>query len=115
MFSQLEQKASGFSLRLEHALDAMKWNQDGLIPVIAQQHDSKEVLMLAWMNRAALEETLRSGHMCYWSRSRQAFWKKGESSGLVPKLVILCLNGDAHTIVEQVNQTGPSCHTGRRA
>lgn len=114
MFSQLEQKPSGFTLALNDALDALKWNQDGLIPVIAQQHDTKEVLMLAWMNREALEETLSSGHMCYWSRSRQAFWKKGESSGQVQMLVSLSLDCDADAVLAQVDQTGPACHTGRR-
>ncbi|HLR16420.1 MAG TPA: phosphoribosyl-AMP cyclohydrolase [Alcanivoracaceae bacterium] len=115
MFSQHEQENTGFSLALSEALDAIKWNANGLIPVIAQQHDSKEVLMLAWMNRAALEETLRHGRMCYWSRSRQTFWRKGESSGQVQMLVSLSLDCDADTLLAQVDQTGPACHTGRRS
>lgn len=115
MFNQLEQQDVGYSVSLSDALDNLKWNPDGLVPVIAQQHDSKDVLMLAWMNRGALEETLNSGHMCYWSRSRQAYWKKGESSGQVQMLVSLHLDCDGDAILAQVEQTGPACHTGRRS
>ena len=77
VFRQLEALATGDSLPLVEVLDALPWNADGLLPAIAQQHDSGEVLMLAWMNRNALDETLRTGRVCYWSRSRQALWRKG--------------------------------------
>ena len=95
-------------------LDELKFDRDGLIPAIAQQHDSGEVLMLAWMNRAALDESLRTGRVCYWSRSRQALWRKGESSGQVQMLKELRLDCDGDTLLLKVDQTGPACHTGRR-
>lgn len=115
MFRQNEDKKIGFSLALTEACQNVKWNADGLIPVIAQQYDSKDVLMLAWMNQAALEETLRSGRVCYWSRSRQAFWKKGETSGQVQELKSLHIDCDGDTLLALVDQTGPACHTGRRS
>lgn len=115
MFRSNEQQTVGFQLPLTEAFKAIKWNADGLIPVIAQQYDSKEVLMLAWMNQAALEETLHSGQVCYWSRSRQAFWKKGESSGQIQTLKSLAIDCDGDTLLVLVDQTGPACHTGRRS
>ena len=87
----------------------------GLIPVIAQQHDSGEVLMLAWMNREALAETLRTGRACYWSRSRRQLWRKGETSGQVQRVVELRLDCDLDAILLRVDQTGVACHTGRRS
>lgn len=90
------------------------FNADGLIPVIAQQHDTGEVLMLAWMNREALDETLATGRVCYYSRSRGKLWRKGETSGQVQKLIELRLDCDGDTILLQVDQTGVACHTGRR-
>lgn len=90
------------------------FNDDGLIPVIAQQHDTGEVLMLAWMNRAALDETIATGRVCYYSRSRGKLWRKGESSGQIQKLVELRLDCDGDTILALVDQTGVACHTGRR-
>ncbi len=87
----------------------------GLIPAIAQQHDSGEVLMLAWMNREALAETLASGRVCYWSRSRERLWRKGESSGQVQRLVGLRLDCDGDTLLLSVDQQGVACHTGRRS
>lgn len=95
-------------------LEQLKFNELGLIPAIAQQHDSGEMLMMAWMNRASLEETLQTGRVCYWSRSRQAFWRKGESSGQVQLLKELRFDCDLDTILLLVDQTGPACHTGRR-
>ncbi|MGH8391909.1 MAG: phosphoribosyl-AMP cyclohydrolase, partial [Pseudomonas sp.] len=77
----LEEAAIGSRFPLDSVLDALPWNSDGLIAAIAQQHGSGEVLMLAWMNRQALDETLATGHVCYWSRSRQQLWRKGETSG----------------------------------
>jgi phosphoribosyl-AMP cyclohydrolase len=113
-FKKLESLASGDSVPLREALNDLPWNADGLLPAIAQQFDSGEVLMLAWMNAEALDETLRSGRVCYWSRSRQALWRKGESSGQVQRLKELRFDCDGDTILLKVDQTGPACHTGRR-
>jgi phosphoribosyl-AMP cyclohydrolase len=95
-------------------LDALAFDHDGLIPAIAQQHDSGEVLMLAWMNRAAIDETLATGRVCYWSRSRQSLWRKGETSGQVQRLVELRVDCDNDCLLLLVDQTGVACHTGRR-
>jgi phosphoribosyl-AMP cyclohydrolase len=114
IFKQLESLQSGDSVPLAAALDELPWNADGLLPAIAQQFDSGEVLMMAWMNREALDETLASGRVCYWSRSRQSLWRKGESSGQVQMLRGLRLDCDGDTILLEVDQTGPACHTGRR-
>ena len=111
---QTEKMSLGDGLALAEALDALPYNADGLVPAIAQQHDSGEVLMLAWMNRAAIEESLRTGRVCYWSRSRQSYWRKGESSGQVQYLKEMRFDCDGDTILLQVDQIGPACHTGRR-
>ncbi len=100
---------------LSGQLDSLAYNVDGLIPAIAQQYDTGEVLMMAWMNRAAIAETLDTGRVCYWSRSRQSFWRKGESSGQVQLLRELRFDCDKDTLLLQVDQTGPACHTGRRS
>ena len=95
-------------------LAAIAFNDEGLVPAVAQQHDSGEVLMLAWMNREAIEETLASGAACYWSRSRGRLWRKGEQSGHVQKVRELRLDCDADAVLLQVEQTGGiACHTGR--
>ncbi len=96
-------------------LDAIRFDDQGLVTAIAQQHDSGEVLMVAWMNRDAVLETLETGRVCYWSRSRQAMWRKGESSGQAQKLVAMRLDCDGDTLLLQVDQTGVACHTGRRS
>ncbi len=114
LFKELERRETGASVPLEEALAALPWNADGLLPAIAQQHDTGEVLMLAWMNEAALRETLTTGRVCYWSRSRRTLWRKGESSGQVQRLVELRFDCDGDTILCRVDQTGPACHTGRR-
>ena len=95
-------------------LDRIAFNGDGLVPVIAQQHDTGEVLMLAWMTREAVAETLETGRVCYFSRSRQALWRKGESSGQVQRLISLRLDCDGDTLLALVDQAGVACHTGRR-
>ena len=115
IFEQTESFAPGDSVSLAAALEALPWSPDGLLPAIAQQFDSGEVLMLAWMNGDALAETLRTGRVCYWSRSRQALWRKGESSGQVQMLKEMRFDCDGDTILLKVDQTGPACHTGRRA
>lgn len=97
------------------ALAAIKFNQDGLVPAIAQQHDSGEVLMMAWMNEEAVAETLRTGRVCYWSRSRRALWRKGESSGQVQSLKSFLVDCDGDTLLLKVDQQGVACHTGHRS
>src|SRR5512138_1989100 len=96
-------------------LDSVVFDANGLVPAIAQQHDSGEVLMMAWMNRAAIEETLETGRVCYWSRSRTQLWRKGETSGQVQRLVELRVDCDNDCLLLLVDQTGVACHTGRRA
>lgn len=100
---------------LTDALDKLKYTADGLIPAIAQQYDTQEVLMMAWMNRSSIEETLQTGRVCYWSRSRNNYWRKGEQSGQMQVLKELRFDCDADTILLLVDQTGPACHTGRRS
>jgi phosphoribosyl-AMP cyclohydrolase len=95
-------------------LEHVRFDSHGLVPCIAQQHDTGEVLMMAWMNRASVAETLSTGRVCYWSRSRQALWRKGETSGQVQHLVDLRLDCDGDTLLALVDQTGAACHTGRR-
>ncbi|MBW6397860.1 phosphoribosyl-AMP cyclohydrolase [Roseomonas sp. HJA6] len=93
---------------------AIRFDRDGLIPCIAQQHDTGEVLMMAWMNAESVAETLATGRVCYWSRSRQALWRKGETSGQQQRLVDLRLDCDGDTLLALVDQDGVACHTGRR-
>ena len=100
---------------IESALDAIKFGPDGLVPAIAQQHDTGEVLMLAWMNREAVRITLTEGRACYWSRARQALWRKGETSGQVQRLHELRLDCDGDAVLLLVEQDGVACHTGRRS
>jgi phosphoribosyl-AMP cyclohydrolase len=96
-------------------LDQIKWNSDGLVPAIAQDHQSGEVLMLAWMNREALQLTSAQGRAVYWSRSRQRLWFKGEESGHVQTLREIRVDCDADVVLLQVEQIGGiACHTGRR-
>jgi phosphoribosyl-AMP cyclohydrolase len=97
---------------IKEDIGQVAWDGRGLVPAIAQQHDTGEVLMLAWMNKEALDETLATGRVCYWSRSRQALWRKGETSGHVQRLVEARLDCDGDTILLRVDQTGPACHTG---
>ena len=94
--------------------DTLEFDEAGLIPAIAQQHDSGEVLMVAWMNADAIRETLATGRVCYWSRSRGELWRRGETSGQTQELVELRIDCDGDTLLLQVDQTGVACHTGRR-
>ena len=95
--------------------DQVAFGPDGLVAAVVQQHDTGEVLMLAWMNREALGETLRSGAACYWSRSRNRLWRKGETSGQSQRLVSLRLDCDRDALLLLVDQHGVACHTGRRS
>ena len=96
-------------------LSAVKFNDDGLVPVIAQSHSSGAVLMLAWMNRQTLEETLSTGQVTYWSRSRGEVWRKGATSGHTQHLVEAWIDCDGDTLLLKVDQLGPACHTGAPA
>lgn len=97
-------------------LDAIKWDADGLIPAIAQDHKTQRVLMMAWMNRESLQLTVNEGRAIYWSRSRGKLWRKGEESGHVQKLHELRLDCDADVIILMVEQLGGiACHTGRES
>lgn len=98
----------------DDTLKEIAFNDSGLVPAVAQQHDTGEVLMMAWMNADAVTETLTTGRVCYWSRSRQALWRKGESSGQVQSLVEMRLDCDGDTLLLLVDQVGVACHTGRR-
>ena len=95
-------------------LDSITFDERGLVPAIAQQHDTGEVLMLAWMNRDAVAETLATGRVCYFSRSRNQLWRKGETSGQQQTLHELRLDCDGDTVLLLVHQQGVACHTGRR-
>lgn len=95
-------------------LGELTFDAQGLVPAIAQQHDTGEVLTLAWMNRDAIAETLKTGQTCYWSRSRKKLWRKGESSGQVQRLVEFRYDCDNDAVLLMVDQKGVACHTGRR-
>ena len=94
---------------------SLKYDANGLIPAIAQDHASGEVLMMAWMNAQSLTRTLDTGQVTYWSRSRAAFWAKGETSGHVQRLVELRVDCDRDCLLLLVDQAGPACHTNRRS
>ncbi len=113
LFKQLEAADDGARVDLESILSEIKFNADGLVPAIAQAADSGKVLMLAWMNIDALRETIQSGRVCYFSRSRNALWRKGETSGHTQLLVSLRIDCDGDTILLEVEQAGPACHTNR--
>ena len=104
--------ASAEELPEEIPFSSFKLNEAGLIPVIAQDYKTNEVLMMAYMNEESYNKTLETGHMTYWSRSRQKLWAKGEESGHVQKMVSLTIDCDKDTILAKVDQTGPACHTG---
>ena len=100
---------------LSALLQEIRFDENGLVPALAQQHDSGEMLMVAWMDRQALQETLRTGEVHYWSRSRNQLWRKGESSGQTQRLVELRIDCDGDTLLLLVDQHGVACHTGRRS
>jgi phosphoribosyl-AMP cyclohydrolase len=104
-------KAGG---NIDEALAAIRFDRDGLVPAVAQQHNTGEILMVAWMNRDAVRATLAEGRVCYWSRSRQRLWRKGETSGQIQWLRELRLDCDGDTVLLLVDQQGVACHTGRR-
>tara|TARA_Y100000588_G_scaffold384412_1_gene475615 strand:- start:500 stop:892 length:393 start_codon:yes stop_codon:yes gene_type:complete len=99
----------------DDVIAAIHFDDQGLVPVIAQQHDKGEVLMVAWMNRAAVVETLNTRMAVYWSRSRQELWRKGNISGQTQTIIDLRIDCDGDTILLLVDQKGVACHTGRRS
>lgn len=112
-FKELESAAGGTTQPLAEILDALTYNDQGLIAAVAQDANTRQVLMMAWMDRTAIERTLAEGYACYYSRSRKTYWQKGESSGHVQKLVELRFDCDGDAILLLVEQTGPACHTDR--
>jgi len=97
-------------------LDEIRWTEEGLVPVIAQQHDSGRVVMFAWMNRESLALTVGEGYAVYWSRSRQRLWRKGEESGHRQKVIDIQLDCDEDVILIKIEQQGGiACHTGRES
>jgi len=98
---------------MDEILSQLTFNDNGLVAAIAQQASTGDVLMMAWMNEGAIRETLATGRVCYYSRSRNALWRKGEKSGQIQKLLDFRWDCDGDTILLQVDQTGVACHTGR--
>jgi phosphoribosyl-AMP cyclohydrolase len=113
-FESLEHCASVTELELSEVTNELGFDSQGLVPVVTQDVSSKEVLMLAWMNKTALTETLATGYVTYWSRSRNQLWVKGETSGHTQKLVSLSFDCDGDAVLCRVIQTGAACHTGRK-
>ncbi len=112
-FHSLETKTDGESLPLHEVIENLSFTESGLIPVITQDVESKAVLMMAWMNKEALELSIETGRVTYWSRSRQALWTKGETSGHTQELVSMFFDCDGDSVLCLVNQTGAACHTHR--
>ncbi len=115
MFLELERAEAGSRFPLNDVLSQIPWSPQGLIAAITLQHDSGEVLMLAWMNEEALRETLETQRACYWSRSRKGLWRKGETSGNVQHVKEIRLDCDGDALMLLVDQVGAACHTGRRS
>ena len=113
-FHSIENKSDGESLPLDLVMENLSFNNDGLIPVITQDADTKDVLMFAWMNKEALEMTLSTQRMKYWSRSRNQLWIKGETSGHAQAMVSMAFDCDGDTVLCSVKQLGAACHTGRK-
>ena len=101
--------------RIETVIAAVRFNADGRVPAIAQDAEDGQVLMMAWMNADSLRETLATGRACYWSRSRKAFWRKGETSGHHQHVLDLAIDCDGDTLLLSVRQEGAACHTGERS
>ena len=102
-------------LSLEEISQKVQFNADGLVPAIAQQHDTGEVLMMAWMNTESLMQTLQTGRAVYFSRSRQSLWRKGDSSGHIQQVKSVFIDCDGDTLLLKIDQTGAACHTGKRS
>ena len=114
-FIALEKHDKDDPLALADVVEQLAFNEQGLIPVITQDANTKSILMFAWMNKEALRKTLATKRMTYWSRSRQQLWIKGETSGHVQKLIAMSFDCDGDTILCQIEQQGAACHTGRQS
>ena len=114
-FIALEQLENNSSLALPEVIEQLAFNEQGLIPVITQDAETKTMLMFAWMNKEALQKTLATKRMTYWSRSRQELWVKGETSGHVLRVISMSFDCDGDAILCQVEQQGAPCHTGRES
>lgn len=114
-WQQLENSEKDHPIALKQALEMLRTNADGLLPVITQCTESGQVLMLAWMNHEALMATLTEGNLVYYSRTKKRLWRKGETSGCVQQLQSLAADCDGDTLLAKVKQTGGACHTGRRS
>ena len=96
-------------------IEKVRFNEAGLVPAIAQQFDTNEVLMMAWMTKETLQESIETKRACYWSRSRASFWRKGDTSGHTQHIHSLYLDCDGDTILLKIDQIGAACHTGERS
>ena len=103
------------TLNAEDFMAEVSFNEDGLVPAIAQDSETGAVLMMAWMTKETLQETIATNRACYWSRSRQAFWRKGDSSGHAQHIKEIALDCDGDTILLKIEQIGAACHTGARS
>jgi len=113
LVSELESAPAGTARALGEVLDALAYNEAGLVAAVAQEATSREVLMVAWMNRESLERTLEEGYACYYSRSRRTLWRKGETSGHLQRVREVRFDCDGDAVLVLVDQTGPACHTNR--
>ena len=111
---ELETSANGTTAKLADVLGQLRFNEQGLIPAIAQDYDSGDVLMMAWMDQTAIQRSLSEGYAVYFSRSRQEYWRKGDTSGHLQELVGMAFDCDGDTVLLRVRQTGAACHTDRR-
>ncbi|MCR9262029.1 MAG: phosphoribosyl-AMP cyclohydrolase [Pseudomonadaceae bacterium] len=113
LLKNLEGAVKGASVPFDALLDNLPYNDQGLIAAIAQDATSHQVLMLAWMDRTAIERTINEGQVWYFSRSRNTYWRKGESSGHTQQLISMAFDCDGDAVLLEVKQTGPACHTNR--
>ena len=113
-FRELENSEPGDLVPFKELVERLRFNDKGLLPVIAQDVETETVLMLAWMNRVALEQTISTGFMTYWSRSRQKLWLKGETSGHYQSVQSISFDCDGDAVLCKVRQEGSACHTGRK-
>ena len=113
-FRELENSEPGDQIPFRELVEQLRFNDAGLVPVIAQDVETETVLMLAWMNRVALEQTISTGFMTYWSRSRQKLWPKGETSGHYQSVQSISFDCDGDAVLCKVRQEGSACHTGRK-
>ena len=113
LLKDLERASPDFTVPLTSVLDALPYNEQGLIAAIAQDATTRQVLMLAWMDRTAIERTIEQGQVWYFSRSRNTYWRKGETSGHTQQLVNMAFDCDGDAVLLEVNQTGAACHTSR--